>query len=72
MPEPVRCDVCGKLFSSRHLSSHKRLAHARHKLGEATDEQNGMKTILELYKNLSAENKRRVLALLAALEQAPS
>jgi len=31
-----------------------------------------MKTILELYKNLSAENKRRVLAQLAALEQAPS
>jgi predicted nucleic acid binding AN1-type Zn finger protein len=72
MPEPVRCDVCGKLFSSRHLSSHKRLAHARQKLGEATDEQNRMKTILELYKNLSAENKQRVLAQLAALEQAPS
>ena len=72
MPEAVRCDVCGKLFSSRHLSSHKRLAHGRQKLGEATDEQNRMKTILELYKNLSAENKRRVLALLAALEQAPS
>jgi hypothetical protein len=72
MPEAVRCDVCGKLFSSRHLSSHKRLAHARQKLGEATDEQNGMKTILELYKTLSAENKRRVLAQLAALEQAPS
>ena len=72
MPEPVRCDVCGKLFSSRHLSSHKWLAHARQKLGEATDEQNGVKTILELYKHLSAENKRRVLAQLAALEQAPS
>jgi len=72
MPEPVRCDVCGKLFSSRHLSSHKRLAHARQKLGEATDDQNGMKTILALYKNLSAENKQRVLAQLAALEQAPS
>jgi len=31
-----------------------------------------MKTILELYKNLSAENQQRVLAQLAALEQAPS
>ncbi len=72
MPEAVRCDVCGKLFSSRHLSSHKRLAHARQKLGEVTDEQNRMKTILELYKNLSAENQQRVLAQLAALEQAPS
>jgi hypothetical protein len=72
MPEPVRCDVCGKLFSSRHLSSHKRLAHARQKLAGATDEQNRVKTILDLYKNLSAENKRRVLAQLAAPEQAPS
>jgi DNA-directed RNA polymerase subunit N (RpoN/RPB10) len=70
MPEPVRCDVCGKLFSSRHLSSHKRLAHAKGKLGVA--EQDGMKKILELYKALSAENKERVLAELAALEQEPS
>jgi DNA-directed RNA polymerase subunit N (RpoN/RPB10) len=72
MPEPVRCDVCGKLFSSRHLSSHKRLAHTKQKAGLATNEQDGMKKILELYKALSAENKERVLAELAALEQEPS
>jgi DNA-directed RNA polymerase subunit N (RpoN/RPB10) len=73
MPEPVRCDVCGKLFSSRHLSSHKRLAHIRPRFGEATDQQSGMKTVLELFKNLSAENKERVLAQLAALkDQEPS
>ena len=72
MPEPVRCDVCGKLFSSRHLSSHKRLAHARQKLGRPTDEKDGMKTILELYEALSAESKERVLAELAALEHKPS
>src|SRR5216683_2681459 len=55
MPKPVRCDVCGKLFSSRHLSSHKRLAHAKDKLAGAAG-QDGMKTILELYKTLSEEN----------------
>ncbi len=71
MPEPVRCDVCGKLFSSRHVKSHKRLAHAKKPRG-STGEQDGMKTILELYKTLPAEQKERVLAELAALEQKPS
>jgi DNA-directed RNA polymerase subunit N (RpoN/RPB10) len=72
MPEPVRCDVCGKLFSSRHLNSHKRLAHAKGKLTGPAAEEQGIKTILELYKSLSAKNKERTLAQLAALEQAPS
>ena len=72
MPEPVRCDVCGKLFSSRHVSSHKRLAHAKEKLAGSAAEQHGMKTILEIYKTLSAENKERVLAQLAALDQEPT
>jgi len=71
MPEPVRCDVCGKLFSSRHLSSHKRLAHAKEKLTGSAAEEDRIKTILALYKNLSAENKERVFAQLAALEQEP-
>jgi hypothetical protein len=65
MPEPVRCDVCGKLYSSRHLSSHKRLAHAKHKMG-LTSEQQRMETILELFASLSAEHKKRMLAELAA------
>ncbi|HXN51638.1 MAG TPA: hypothetical protein VN943_06850 [Candidatus Acidoferrum sp.] len=69
MAEPVRCDVCGKLFSSRHVKSHKRLAHPKDKLAGSASQQNGMKTILELYKTLSAENKQRVLADLAAVEQ---
>jgi len=69
MPEPVRCDVCGKLFSSRHLSSHKRLAHAKGKVTGSAGEEDGIKTILALYKTLSAENKERVLAQLATVEQ---
>jgi len=72
MPEPVRCDVCGKLFSSRHLNSHKRLAHPKHKLAGSSAGEDGMKKILELYKNLTAEDKRRVLAELATLAQEPS
>ena len=72
MPEPVRCDVCGKLFSSRHLSSHKRLAHARQKSGRAADDQDGMKTILEIFRTLSEEDKKRVLEQLSALEEEPS
>jgi len=72
MAEPVRCDVCGKLFSSRHLSSHKRLAHAKGKLAVSVAEQDGIRMILDLYKTLSAENRERVLAELAALGEEPS
>ncbi len=72
MAEPVRCDVCGKLFSSRHLSSHKRLAHTRQQKLAARTDQDAMKTILELYRNLTAEDKQRVLAELATLAQDPS
>ena len=72
MPEPVRCDVCGKLFSSRHVKSHQRLAHPKEKPAGAGVQQNGIKTILEVYKTLSPENKLRVREQLAALEQEPS
>ena len=71
MAKPVRCDVCGKLFSSSYVKSHKRLAHSREKIASA-DGQAGMNTILELYKALSDEDKQRVLAKLAAREQEPS
>ena len=72
MPELVRCDVCGKLFSSRYVKSHKRLAHPGDKLAGSPAEQYRMKKILELYKTLSAVNKERVLAQLTALKQEPS
>ncbi len=70
MAEPVRCDVCGKLFSSRHVRSHKRLAH-KEKLGGSSAERDKVKTLLELYNTLSAENQKRVLAQLADIEQEP-
>ena len=68
MPEPVRCDICGKLFSSRHVGSHKRLAHAKDTLARLAVEQNRMKTIFKLYRTLSAENKERILVQLSAPE----
>jgi hypothetical protein len=71
MPEPVRCDICGKLYSSRHVSSHKRLAHAKHSVGSTSGEKQ-IKNILELYKTLSTEQKKRVLAELVAGEQQSS
>lgn len=71
MPEAVRCDICGKMFSSRHLSSHKRLAHAKLKAGTPS-EQERMQTMLEIFKSLSDETKQRVLTQLAASKQEPS
>jgi hypothetical protein len=69
MPEPVRCDVCGKLYSSSRLSSHKRLAHAKDKLPGSVARERGIQTILDIYNTLSSENKKRVLEALASIEQ---
>jgi DNA-directed RNA polymerase subunit N (RpoN/RPB10) len=69
MPKPVRCDVCGKLYSSSHLNSHKRLAHAKDKLAGSAARERAIQTILEIYKTLSTENKKRVLGELASMEQ---
>ena len=69
MTEVVRCDVCGGLFSSRHVGSHKRLAHGSDAAASPLSEEDGMRMILALYKSLSAENKEKVRAKLAALKE---
>lgn len=69
MPEAVRCDVCGKLYSSRHVSSHKRLAHAKDKVPGSGVRERGIQTILDIYNTLSRENKKRVRAEIANMEQ---
>jgi DNA-directed RNA polymerase subunit N (RpoN/RPB10) len=61
MAVPVRCDICGKLFSSRHLSSHKRLAHRGERGSGEVDEQQAMGKIIDLFGELSEENKKQVL-----------
>ena len=56
MAQTVRCDICGKLLSSSYIKSHKRLAHA-----------DLSKKILELFKSLSEEEKKKVLEDLIAM-----
>jgi hypothetical protein len=67
MPEPVRCDVCGKLYSSSHLGSHKRLAHAKDKVAGSAGREGAIQTILDIYNTLSSENKKRVLEELTSI-----
>jgi len=67
MPEPVLCDVCGGLFNSRHLSSHKRLAHPwKHRPATPTGQKKAIQEILSLYDHLSPGDKKKVLARLTA------
>lgn len=60
MAQAVHCDICGKLISSSHIKSHKRLAHAE--LAEK---------ILALFKSLSEEEKKKVLEDLIAIARKP-
>jgi hypothetical protein len=57
MAQTVRCDICGKLFSLSHVKSHKRLAHPTSDLSG----EEAAKKILALFKNLSKEEKGKVL-----------
>ena len=59
MAQAIRCDVCGKLFSSSYIGSHKRLAHR--------DEDAAVKNILNMFKNLSQKSKKKVLEDLASM-----
>ena len=49
----VRCDICGKLFSSSYVGAHKRLAH---RPSTSTFDQ-----IVDLFRRLSPIEKKRVL-----------
>jgi len=59
MAQAVRCDVCGKLFGSSYLRSHKRLAHP--------NEETAVRNILRLFKNLSSQSKKTVLENLSSM-----
>jgi len=60
MAQPVRCDICGKLYSSSHVGAHKRLSHPR-----ATSADPALvQKILTLFDSLSAEGKKKVLMAL--------
>jgi DNA-directed RNA polymerase subunit N (RpoN/RPB10) len=64
MAQPVRCDVCGKLFSSSYVGAHKRLAHPK----QTSTEPASVKKILTLFDALSAEGKKKVLTALGVSE----
>jgi mannose/fructose-specific phosphotransferase system component IIA len=70
MPGLVKCDVCERVFNARYLASHKRMAHG---IGErktpTVKPQEAIRTIVALYKELSADNREKVLERLAELEK---
>lgn len=53
MARTVRCDICGKLFSSSYVAAHKRLAHRPPT--SAVDQ------IVALFRKLSPIEKKKVL-----------
>jgi len=71
MSQAVRCEICGKLLSSSTLKSHKRLAHAKAVVVVSNDD-DALPKILSIYKTLSADKKRELLALLATFEGDPA
>ena len=67
MAQTVRCDVCGKLFSSSYLGAHKRLAHASTEEEVARQHRAASKKILDLFKALPANTQKKILSELSAL-----
>jgi DNA-directed RNA polymerase subunit N (RpoN/RPB10) len=63
MAQAVRCDICGKLFSSSYVKSHKRLAHG----SSDSSGVGAVKKILALFTSLSAEDKKKVIEDLSAI-----
>lgn len=60
VPQMVKCDVCGRHYSQRYLTSHKRLSHNKNR-STPMDEAKALETILALYKQISSEAKRELL-----------
>jgi hypothetical protein len=62
MPATVKCHVCGKLYNSKYVSAHVRLAHPE--IAKAEDparfEQKIIKQIVNLFNQLSPETRKQV------------
>lgn len=66
MPGLVKCDVCKKMFNARYLSSHKRMAHTQKEPHAAElKQQETMRKIVALYKELTAESRKKLIEQLA-------
>lgn len=65
MSQAVKCEVCGGIYNSRYLASHKRWAHHGHNnpLSQVSEEE-AMKQIVALFKGLSPASRAQVLASL--------
>lgn len=70
MSQMVKCDVCGRSYNQRYLTSHKRLSHKK-KSSAATsvDEAKAVDMILALFMQISAEAKKDVLDRLNGLSE---
>lgn len=62
----VKCDVCGRYYNQRYLTSHKRLSHKMKSDSVSIDEAKAVETILDLYKRISAEARADLLHRLNA------
>ena len=67
----VTCDVCGGIFSHRYLASHKRLAHKKNRASAAAPvtQKEVIPKIASLYGSLSVNGRKRVIRLLAKMDQ---
>lgn len=66
-PQIVRCDICGGTYNRSYLTSHKRLAHKkRSSATPVVAGAEGMERILEIYGQLSREDKKLALNRLSA------
>jgi hypothetical protein len=81
MSETVHCDICGKIFNTRFLQSHRRGAHPHAKNppdprndprnSPARTEKETVAQILSLFDQLSPDARRRVLNTLASPNPKP-
>ncbi len=62
----VKCDICGRHYNQRYLTSHKRLSHNMKGDAVLIDEGKAVETILALYKKISAEARTDLLRRLSA------
>ena len=62
MPATVKCQVCGKLYNSRYISTHVRRSHPE--IARAADparfEQKIAEQIVNLFNQLSPETRKQV------------
>ena len=67
----VKCDVCGRHYNQRYLTSHKRLSHERRKPNVLQlDETEIVERILSLFVQATEKTRKETLERLAAMEKA--